>query len=264
LSVPVAARAALAPLVEDPARSVVVVDFDGTLAPIVADPPAAAPLPGALEVLARLVGRAGRVAVVSGRPVAFLRAALPVDGLALFGHYGVERFGEGGEVFTAPEAGRWVEAVRNAAAEAEAALPGLFVERKGSLAVALHWRRRPEFETAALKLGHRLAAAHNLRLEPGRRTLELRPSLDVDKGRPVAALAAGAHAALVMGDDRGDVAAFAAGRRLVEEGRLRHVLRVVVRSSETPAELLDHADLTVDGPPGALHLLAELADLLER
>jgi trehalose 6-phosphate phosphatase len=203
------------------------------------------------------------VAVVSGRPVSFLRHALPIDGLALFGHYGVERF-DGAEVVTAPEARCWAEAVRNAAAEAEAAVPGLFVERKGSLAVALHWRRRPELETAALGLGQRLAAAHNLRLEPGRRTVELRPPLDVDKGSPVAALAAGAHAALVMGDDRGDIAAFAAGRRLVEEGRLRHLLRVAVRSSETPAELLNHADLSVDGPPGALQLLAELADLLER
>jgi trehalose 6-phosphate phosphatase len=255
--------AGLAPLAEDPSRSVVIVDFDGTLARIVADPPAAAPLPGAGAVLARLVSQIGLVAVVSGRPVSFLRDALPVDGLALFGHYGVERL-ECGEVVTFAAARRWAGAVRNAAVEAEAVVPGLFVERKGSLALALHWRRRPELETAALRLGERLAATYNLRLEPGRRTLELRPPLDVDKGNQLAALADGAHAALVMGDDRGDIAAFAAAGQLVEKGRLRHALRVAVRSSETPAELLDHADLTVDGPPGALHLLAELADLLER
>jgi hypothetical protein len=66
-----------------------------------------------------------------------------------------------------------------------------------------------------------------------------------------------------MGDDRGDIAAFAAAGRLVKEGRLGHLLRVAVRSSETPPELLHHADLAVDGAPGALDLLAELADLLE-
>jgi trehalose 6-phosphate phosphatase len=253
----------LAPLAEDPSRSVVIVDFDGSLAPIVVDPPAAAPLPGASEVLARLVGRIGRVAVVSGRPVAFLRDALAVDGLALFGHYGVERF-DGEAISTAPQARRWEEAVRLAAAEAETALAGVFVERKGSLAVALHWRRHPDLEPAAISLGRRLAATHGLRLEPGRQTVELRPPLDVDKGSPVAELADGAHAALVMGDDRGDIAAFAAAGRLVEEGRLGHVVRVAVRSSETPAELLDRADLAVDGPSGALDLLEELADLLDR
>lgn len=265
----IALASRLAPLAEDPSRSVVIVDFDGTLAPIVADPPAAAPLPHAGAVLARLVGRIGRVAVVSGRPVAFLRNALPVEGLALFGHYAVERL-DGDAVTTVAEARLWAEAVRTAAAEAEAEaepdaeLAGLFVEHKGSLAVALHWRRHPDLGPAAIRLGQRLAATHQLRLDPGRQTLELRPPLDVDKGSPVAELATGAHAALVMGDDRGDIAAFAAAGRLVEEGRLGHLVRVAVRSSETPAELLDHADLAVDGAPGALDLLNEVADLLDR
>ena len=253
---------ALLPFADDPARSVVIVDFDGTLAPIVPDPPAAAPLPGAAGVLARLVRCAGTVAVVSGRPVSFLREALPVDGLVLRGQYGVERF-DGATVSTLPEAHTWVDAVRAAADEAEASLPGLFVERKGALAVGLHWRRRPDLETAAVDLGRRLAATHGLRLEPGRQTLELRPPLDVDKGTTAGELADGASAALVVGDDRGDLAAFAAVGHLMEEGRLRHALRVAVRSPENPPELLAQADLHVDGPDGALTLLGELARLLE-
>ena len=56
-------------------------------------------------------------------------------------------------------------------------------------------------------------------------------------------------------------AAFAAGTRLIGEGQLGHLVRVAVRSAETPGELLDHADLTVDGPDGTLALLADLADL---
>jgi trehalose 6-phosphate phosphatase len=252
----------LAPFADDPARSVLIIDFDGTLAPIVPDPPAAAPLPGAAAVLARLVRCARTVAVVSGRPVSFLREALPVDGLVLCGQYGVERF-EGGAASTLPEAQAWGDAVQAAANEAEASLPGLFVERKGALAVGLHWRQRPDLEAAAVDLGHRLAASHGLRLEPGRQTMELRPPLDVDKGTTAEELADGASAALVVGDDRGDLAAFAAVGRLVEAGRLRHTLRVAVRSPETPPELLAQADLHVDGPDGALTLLGELARLLE-
>jgi trehalose 6-phosphate phosphatase len=254
--------ARLAPFAADPARSVVIVDFDGTLAPIVADPPAATPLPGAAAVLSRLVRRVGRLAVVSGRPVSFLQDNLPVDRLALFGHYGVERF-DGTALSAPPQAQVWVDPIGAAAAEAEASLPGLFVERKGSLAVAFHWRRRADLEAAAIDLGRRLAATHGLRLQPGRQTLELRPPLDIDKGTTAGELADGASAALVMGDDRGDLAAFVALSRLIEERRLDHAVRVAVRSPESPTELLDHADLEVDGPAGALELLEDLADLLE-
>jgi trehalose 6-phosphate phosphatase len=250
----------LAALAADPARAAVIMDFDGTLAPIVDDPPAATPLPEAAATLGRLARCFGRVAVVSGRPVAFLRERLPVEGLALFGQYGVERF-DGDEVTTAPAAAGWTDAVRRAGDEAEAAMPELFVERKGKVAVALHWRRRPDLEAAAIDLGHRLAATYGLRLEPGRQTVELRPPLDIDKGTAVEELSATASAALFIGDDRGDLAAFDSLSRLVDEGRLAHAVRVAVRSAEAPAELLERADLVVDGPLGALRLLDELAAL---
>jgi trehalose 6-phosphate phosphatase len=251
----------LAALAEDPSRAAVIVDFDGTLAPIVDDPPSATPLPEAAATLDRLARCFGRVAVVSGRPVAFLRDQLPVEGLALFGQYGVERF-EGSEVTTVPAAARWTDAVRRAADEAETEQPDLFVERKGEVAVGLHWRSRPDLERAAVDLGRRVAGVHGLRIEPGRQTLELRPPLDVDKGTAVEELVAGASAALFIGDDRGDLPAFDTLSRLVADGRLAHAVRVAVRSSEAPAELLERADLVVDGPRGALQLLDELVALV--
>lgn len=244
----------LAPFAEQPSRSVVILDFDGSLAPIVDDPADAVPLPGAVDALAALVRRIGRVAVVSGRPVEFLRSVLPVDGLVLVGQYGVERL-DGANVVTDPSVQGWAEAVEAAATEAEAALPGLQVERKGSVATALHWRRAPELEAAAVDLGHQLAARHGLALEPGRLTLELRVPVDVDKGTATAALAADAHAALVAGDDRGDLAAFAALSQLQESGRLNYALRIAVRSPEAPEDLLRQADHEVDGPTGLLALL---------
>lgn len=248
----------LRPFVEQPERSVAIVDFDGTLAPIVDDPASARLLPAAADALARLAARLGRVAVVSGRPVEFLRAAIPVPGLTLVGQYGVERL-EGGQIVVDPAAAAHAGAVSAAAAEAEAALPGLVVERKRGVAVTLHWRRAPELEEQARALGGRLAARHGLALQPGRLALELRPPVGVDKGTAAEALADGAAAALMAGDDSGDVAAFSAFDRLVEGGRLGHALRVAVRSPEAPAALLERADYQVDGPPGLAALLDRLA-----
>ena len=59
-----------------------------------------------------------------------------------------------------------------------------------------------------------------------------------------------------MGDDLGDVPAFATLDRMEAAGA--RVVRVAVRSDEAPSELLDRADVVVDGPAGALALLREL------
>jgi hypothetical protein len=76
-------------------------------------------------------------------------------------------------------------------------------------------------------------------------------------------LAAGRAAALVAGDDHGDVAGFAALDRLVAAGRLGHAVRVAVRSDEAPAALLEAADYEVDGPAGLAALLMRLAGMVD-
>ena len=64
----------------------------GTLSAIVNDPVAARPLPGVPDLLARLAARFGLVAVVSGRPTAFLAEVLQSPpGVTLVGLYGLER-----------------------------------------------------------------------------------------------------------------------------------------------------------------------------
>lgn len=252
----------LVPFAERPERSAVIVDFDGTIAPIVDDPAQARPLPAAQEALGRLVGRLERVAVVSGRPVAFLREVLPVDGLALVGQYGLQRL-EDGVVVTDPRAQAAASAVEAAAREAETRLPALTVERKEGVAVTFHWRTAPELEAEALALGRHLAQTYDLALQPARLALELRPPVGMDKGTAARALVDGSHAALAAGDDHGDVATFRALAQLRDQGRLAHCLRVAVRSAEVPAELLAEADDEVEGPAGLAELLHLLADAVE-
>jgi trehalose 6-phosphate phosphatase len=89
---------------------------------------------------------------------------------------------------------------------------------------------------------------------------ELRPPVPHGKGLTVerAATAAGLGAVCFMGDDTSDVDGFDALRRLTEDGGVRTVA-VGVRSDESPPELLERADVVVDGPEGALALLTDLA-----
>ncbi len=206
------------------------VDFDGSLAPIVLDPAAAAPLPAARAALARLVPVLARVAVVSGRPAAFLRDALAIDGLDYAGTYGLERI-VAGEVTVDERVRPFVDAVARAADEAEAVLPGLLVERKGEVAVTVHWRDQPERGVDATRWA--AEAAPRLGLEAplrGRMAVELRPPVPVDKGTTVAELARGMRTAAFAGDDAGDLPAFAAlrvaGRRRLARTRGEHRRRV--------------------------------------
>ncbi len=244
-------------------RAAVLTDFDGTLSAIVEDPAGARALEGAGEVLARLASRYRQVAVVSGRPVAFLADRLGLDLLAqesrisVFGVYGLEWAGPDGVVHTRADAEAWRATVGRAAAEArDQAGPGVVVELKG-LAATIHWRRAPEEESSAQGLARRLAERWRLASHPGRRSVELRPPVEADKGTVVTSVCQAMTAACFVGDDRGDLPAFDALDRLASASGLLAV-KVAVDSAEAPAELVSAADLVVDGPQGALALLASL------
>ncbi len=233
-------------------------DFDGSLSPIADDPADARPLQSALVVLRELESRFGLVAVVSGRPVEFLREVLPVAGVMLVGQYGLE-WQQGDGVVLDPRALPFVGAVAAAAIEAERELEGVLVERKGDIAVVLHWRRCPERELQAVACGERLAIQYGLHVVRGRCVIELRPPIPGDKGTAIEAIAGDLRCLLVAGDDMGDLTAFDAMDRLTEGGSLAHAVRVAVRSNESPEELLDRSDVVVDGPEGLVELLGHLA-----
>jgi trehalose 6-phosphate phosphatase len=247
------------PLRAAPDRVTVVTDFDGTLAPIVPDPPDARPLPGCVEVLHDLAGRYGRVAVVSGRPARFLADQLAIaqcPRLVAYGLYGME-WTDGEVVVEHADAVPWRAEVDDAAAVAEKVAPdGVLVERKG-LSVTLHVRNAPHSDEWARSWAEARAAVGGLALHPGRMSYELRPPVAVDKGTVMTDLLDGSHGACFLGDDRGDLPAFdALDRHAADNGAA--VVRVAVRSDEAPAELLERADLLVDGPDGVLEFLRAL------
>jgi trehalose 6-phosphate phosphatase len=253
------ADATVAALSERPAETVVLLDFDGSISPIVATPDLAVPLPDAPAVLEALVARLGRVAVVSGRPVAFLAEHLPVRGLQFVGLYGIERLVDGVRSVD-PRVIPYLDAVAVATAEAESGLPGVLVEPKSGVAVTLHWRTTPERAEEVRAFAHDLAARHGLEELPGRSAIELRPPVPVDKGHAAAALVDGFAVGAFAGDDLGDVAAFDALAAAAAGGRLERAVRIGVDSPEAPAALHASVDVLVDGPEGLLRLFRRVIE----
>jgi len=200
--------------------------------------------------------------VVTGRPVAFVRRHLDDPRIAVVGQYGLER-DDGAGARTDPRVDAYAGAVAAAATDAERRFPGLSVERKGRVAVTLHWRTAPTAAPADAALAA-WAETHGLARFPGRMACELRPPLAVDKGTAVAGLLAdaGCTAAAFAGDDHGDLAAFAALADWAGAAAGRVGLRVAVASEESPPLLLTAADLVVAGPDALVDDLAGLAAVL--
>lgn len=243
-------------------------DLDGTLAPIVARPELVAIPERARAALERIAGRYALCAVVTGRRPEVAREIVGLDGIAYAGNHGFELL-EPGASAAAPVpalAGHLNDVAHFVAdrTDPEAlASSGLRLEDKGPI-VALHWRGaddESDAERAAGLIGEE-ARSHGLVTHEGRKVLELRPMVRVDKGVAVEALLAAAPRAcraLYAGDDRTDVDGFRALSDLRNAGALERVVRVGVRSPEVPAELIESCDLAVDGTDELIELLEVLA-----
>lgn len=225
-------------------------DFDGTLAPIQDDPESVVPVPGAVDALTALAAAAGRVTVVSARPVAFLGSRFgAVPRLGLHGLYGLEYSDDGGRtVATAPEAEPYAPVVARVVAAARAAFPNALIEDK-RLSCALHFRTDPALEPAIEAWTAEQAETYGLRRQHGRMVVELKPPLDTDKGAVILEQAAGLAGAWYFGDDVGDLPAFAALDKLAADDGGFHAVRVAVGTAEgRGAALGAHADLRLPAP----------------
>lgn len=254
------------------AGTVVGLDFDGTLSPVVDDPESARLHPAAPGALLELAEVVRAVAVITGRPARQAIAMGDLDALGnamldrgaelfVFGQYGNERWSATEQRIRSPRppAGlatfeRELPSVLRRAGAADA-----FVEEKG-LAVAVHTRRMDDPEGALDRIREPLAdlaERHHLTLEPGRNVIEVR-SGDMHKGRAVRTFVAEQEATGVVfgGDDLGDIEAFEAVRDLRADGLPGLV--VCSASTEQP-DLVDLADVVVDGPAGVVEMLGLLA-----
>src|SRR3954451_8821878 len=255
----------LAAVLAEPARAVIAVDFDGTLAPIVERPEDARPAPGAVEALTALAATVGRCAVVTGRgaqDVVALGSLSRVARLHVLGHYGLEEWVAG--VLTSPDPVPGVEEARRRLPTVLADAPvGVHVEDKRH-SLVVHTRPASDPAGALTALAPRLeqlARDTGLETVPGRFVVELRPP-GVDKGGALQRLVTSydARAVVYIGDDLGDLAAF----DMVEMLRAETVPGLTVASvdpdlGDSPPELADGVALVLAGPSAVVAWLSALA-----
>ena len=234
-------QALLASLTESPGEAAILLDVDGTLAPIVARPELASVPEETRAELKRLVARYALVACISGRTGEDAARVVGVAGAVYVGVHGLE---------LAPEAERWRGPLREFAESVD--WP---VEDKG-LAIVFHYRQA-EDEKAALAVLRGVAqraTALGLQAQFGRKVLEVRPPVAADKGTAVRTLLEqrGLRRALYAGDDTTDLDAF---RGL---DALDVAVRIAVASAEGPPALREAADLVVESPAQLVELLRRL------
>jgi trehalose 6-phosphate phosphatase len=232
------------PLVElarMPERSAILLDIDGTLAPIVADPAASTVPEETRTELRRLAAKYALVGCLTGRTREKAREIVQVDEIEYIGEHGLE---------LADEAERWLPALDRLSGSVS--WP---VERK-RLTAAFHYRTAPDEAAAVAVLEQvaRAAEAEGLVARWGRKVLELRPPVDAHKGTAVVHLLErrGIDRALFAGDDLTDLDGFGAMEQL------EHGVKIAVASPEGPAELRERADVVVADPAELRELLRQL------
>jgi trehalose 6-phosphate phosphatase len=228
----------LAALAHEPDRAAILLDIDGTLAPIVPDPTQSRVPDETRAELVRLAGRYALVGCLTGRTNEQARAIVGVDELEYIGEHGLE---------LRPEAERWANVLDRFASDA--ALP---VERK-RFTLAFHYRTADDEGAAVALLEDVAERAVEAGLVPkwGRKVLELRPPIDAHKGTAVVHMLTrrGIDRALFAGDDLTDLDGF----RAMDDLPLG--VKIAVASPEGPSGLAAEADVVVDGPTELLELL---------
>jgi trehalose 6-phosphate phosphatase len=226
---------------ESPGRAAIILDIDGTLAPIVERPQDAGVPEQTRAVLRALVARYALVGAVTGREGGEGLTLVGVEGITVVGNHGLE-LDAGAEEWRA----RLLEFSR--------ALDWP-VEDKG-LSISLHYRTAEDPDAARARLERIAEEARALGFKArfGRMVLEVVPPVDANKGTAVRELLAraGLTRALFAGDDTTDLDAFAA----IEE--LEVGVKVAVESAEGPQALRERADIVVAGTDGLVDLLRQL------
>ena len=261
---------AMRAVMERPEKTMLALDFDGTLAPIIDDPEHAHADPAAVAALSRLGSMLGAVVVITGRPVRTavrlggFRAAEGLRSMTVLGQYGVERWDAAGDRFDLPPTPEGIVHLQEELPGllAGLGLEGARIEDKGR-AIGIHTRELNDPGAAFDQLAEplrALAERYELKLEPGKNVWEIRAQ-GIDKGDALRAIVAetGVDTIIFAGDDLGDLPAFRAVERFRGEG-IPGLL--VCSASHEEDALTELADLVVDGPSGVAEWLDRLADSL--
>src|SRR6266702_6536103 len=247
-----------------------VFDIDGTLSPIAPTPEEARLYPGVAPLLERAREHA-HIAIMTGRAIEDGAAMVNVDGLTYIGTHGLE-WSDGlptsHPVEILPEALAYIEPgnyLLDLVEQHRPALPGVVVQRK-RFGGSIHYRLSPDPEYTRQKIWSILeepARQFDMKLSDGKRIVEVRVPLAVDKGQALRRFVQRykLNGGIFAGDDRTDLDAVLEFARLRQQGMA--ALAIVVQHHDTPPEMLANADIVVQEVEGMVKLLREIVDLLE-
>jgi trehalose 6-phosphate phosphatase len=255
----------LAPLRADPAGSAVLLDIDGTLAPIVEHAADASVPETTRQLMIAVSRRYGLLACISGRRASEARAMVSIGTIAYLGSHGAELLRSGWtEARLDPALAQWtprVDEFRRESDTPELRRRRVRIEDKGPI-IAYHWRGAVDEQEAraAIDAIAEQAQADGLEVFWGRKVMEVRPPVRIDKGLGVRSVLGDGNFSSVLyaGDDATDLDAFRALLELRQEGRIGHAVRVGVRSEDGPEAILQEADIVVSGTEGVRELLSAL------
>jgi trehalose 6-phosphate phosphatase len=243
----------------------VLFDIDGTLAPIVENA-GDANVPETTRQLLIAVSRRYRLlACISGRRASEARAMVSIGTITYLGSHGAEVLRPGWtEAHLDPGLAQWsgrIDEFRRESDTQELRRRRVRIEDKGPI-IAYHWRGASDEEGAKVAIDALATQAQHAGFEIhwGRKVMEVRPPVRIDKGLGVRSLLADSKVSSVLyvGDDLTDLDAFRALRELAGEGVVEHAICVGVSSEDGPTAIEDGADLVVAGTDGVRELLTAL------
>lgn len=194
---------------------VILLDYDGTLTPIVARPEDAVLAPAMRRTLAALA-RHCTVAIVTGRGLEVIRELVGLEGVVYLADHGLQMLLTGGEAQHPDAVSRFEPLIRRVVEDLRGALSqvqGVLIESK-RYSVAVHYRLAAEEDVPGVRrvVDTTLARTPELRLLEGKKVWELQPDLVWDKGTAVSWLLERLHVApgqvVYVGDDVTDEHAF--------------------------------------------------------
>lgn len=239
-------------------------DIDGTLAPIAPRPEDARVSPVCRARLQELMAAGVKVAFVTGRDLDVARGMTGMENAAYAVNHGLTLWVDGRE--ETPEGVReYVPLARQVVAEIGGVdVPGVLIEEKGPV-LAFHYRQAADEKVAQRAILSAIGvspSAGTFRIHEGRKVIEMRPPLAIDKGTALEEIVArlGLGAVICVGDDATDIDMFRTVTRLREGGLPGASVAVV--SGEATAEVMAAADYTVDGVEGVEWLLSAVLKAL--
>ena len=194
---------------------ILMLDFDGTLAPLVPDP-ARARMRASTRRALEAVARCYLVAVITGRALSDVRNRVPLRGVSFVGNHGLEQFVKGKirrvRIPAAPR--RALDTIRTRLRPLARRHKGIYFEDK-VYSLSFHYRHSPRSKHAEIRaeIVKAVRETGNLRAVEGVFVINILPAIRRDKGtaaREMYALLAkkGKPAPVFIGDDVTDEDAF--------------------------------------------------------